>query len=234
MTTYYRVDGRKLTFGEYWRMSPDAFSFLIVAGMKLIGMPLKFNFAIPRPDRLFLVDFDELPKPARIGMKPLIRGAEKAGMELVFCHRLAVPEPHRLGAAALLIDESCETGLMVIYGKDRAAEENQMSCASRFADDTLAVTTTMKKTMVPVPDMQVERYPGASPATLIKRHREHMEKLEGEGLVPVPINPDRYEEFVLECELRYVDFHISRGVFVPMTDEELDEISGKNNDEEEE
>ena len=54
------------------------------------------------------------------------------------------------------------------------------------------------------------------------------------GSTPVPINPDRYEEFVLECELRYVDFHISRGVFVPMSDEELDEISGKNNDEDEE
>lgn len=234
MTTYYRVNGRKLTFGEYWRMSPDPFSFLIVAGMKLFGMPLKFNFAIPRPDRLFLVDFDELPKSARSGMKKMILGAEKAGMELVFCHRLAVPEPHRIGTAALLIDESCETGLMVIYGKDRATEERQMSCASRFADDTLAVTTTMKKTMVPVPDMSVERYPGASPATLIKRHREHLEKLADEGLVPVPINPNRYEEFVLDCELRYVDFHISRGVFVPMTDEELDAISGNKDDEDDE
>ena len=41
-----------------------------------------------------------------------------------------------------------------------------------------------------------------------------------------PLDPDRLPEFVHAWELRYVDFHIGRGVFVPMTDAELDAITG--------
>lgn len=227
MTTFYRVDGGKLTYAEYWRMSGDPFAFLIAAGMKFFGFPMRFNFAIPRPDRLFVVEFDELPAAARRGMGPPIRAAEKkAGLRLIFCHRLAVPEPHRVGAAALLLDEENETSLMVMFGQHGGQREVHLTCVSRFPDDTLASTTTMKKALVPVPGSDIERYPGADPATLYARHRGHLERLAGHGLVPVLLDPHRLEGFVLECELRYVDFHIGRGVFVPMTDDELDAISG--------
>lgn len=227
MTTYYRVDGAKLTYAEYWRMAPDPLSFLLVAGRKLIGFPLYFNFAIPRPDRLFLVNFDELPASARHAMGPAIRSAEKTGLRLIFCHRLAVPEPNRLGAAALLLDDEDTTGLMIICGQQGEHRELQVSCASRFADDTLATTTTMRKSMEPVPGQDVERYPGSSAGQLYRRHREHLERLESQGLIPVPLDPDKLEEFVLSCELRYVDYHIARGVFVPMTEDELDAVSGR-------
>ena len=39
--------------------------------------------------------------------------------------------------------------------------------------------------------------------------------------MPLRFDDARLEVFVLEWELKYVDFHIDRGVFVPMTDEEL-------------
>ena len=227
MTTFYRVDGGRMTFAEYWRMSPEPVSFLIAAGMKLIGLPVRFNFAIPRPDQLFIVDFAELPGSAQQGMKAAIRSAEKAGLRLVFCHRLAVPEPHRLGAAALFLDETNETSLMVMYGQQGEAREVHATCASRFADETLCTTTTMKKTMTPVPGSDIERYPGADPRTLYARHRDHLERLAGRGLIPVPIDSDELPDFVLKCELRYVDFHIGRGVFVPMSEAELEKICGR-------
>lgn len=226
MTAFYRVDGAKLTYAEYWRMSPDPFSFLVAAGMKLVGFPIRFNFAIPRPDRLFVVEFDELPAAARHGLKPAVGAAEKAGLRLVFCHRLAVPEPTRLGTAALFLDDDNETSLMAMYGQQGEQREVHATCASRFADGSLCTTTTMKKTMVPAPDQDIERYPGADTAALYARHRDHLGRLAGRGLLPVALDPGRHEEFVLACELRYVDFHIGRGVFVPMTDAEVDAVSG--------
>lgn len=224
MTTFYRVDSRKLTFAEYWRMSPDVFSFLVAAGLKVIGLPIRFSFAIPRPDKLFVVEFDELPAAARNGMKRALRDAERAGLRLAFCHRLAVPERHRLGAAAVLLDDARQTAFSVIYAQHGAQRECQLSAVSRFADDTLACTTTIKKTMVPVPGSDVDRYPGADPAAIYDRHRAHLERLAGQGLVPVLLDEHRLPDFVHECEVRYVDFHIGRGVFVPMTDDELDAL----------
>jgi hypothetical protein len=226
MTTYYRVDGGQLTYAEYWRMSPGLFPFLVAAGLKFLGSPIPFTFAVPRPDRLFLVEFDELPAVARQGMKRAVHRAEAAGLELVFCHRLAVPEPHRLGAAAVFLDSTGETTMSVLFAQEGATRQSQLSCVSRFADESLGCTTTVRKSMEVVPGTHVERYPGADPAALLARHRDHLGRLEGEGLVPVPIAANRLADFVLACEVRYVDFHIGRGVFVPMTDDELDAISG--------
>jgi hypothetical protein len=227
MTTYYRVDGGTLTYAEYRRMAPDPFSFLIAAVRKFIGLPVRFRFAIPRPDRLFIVDFAELPDVAASAMRPLVHKAQAMGLRLGFYHRLAIPEPHRIGAAAALLDSIEWTCLYVIFGKDREQRQVQMTCASRFSDGSLAITTTMPKTMEPVPTSRIERHPGADPPTLYGRHQRHLERLASAGLLPLRIDPDRLADFVLEWELRYVDFHIGRGVFVPMTDEELDRLCGR-------
>ncbi len=223
MTTFYRVDGGRVRFSEYWRMAPDPLSFLIAAGRKLFGVPIYFNFAIPRPDRLFVVEFEELPESARFAMKPSIRSAEDAGLELAFIHRLVVPERSRFGAAALLTDRSHTSALMIMYGEQQARTELHLSFGSRLADDTLAATTDMKKTMETIPGNSIERYPGANIRTLFRKHREHLERLDAEGRPAAKIA--RWEEFVLDCEVRYVDYHISRGVFVPMTEDELDEAA---------
>lgn len=225
MTTFYRVDGARLTYAEYWRMSPGVIAFLIAAGLKLVGWPLRFNFAIPRPDQLFVVELEELPSPARRMLGQAIRFAEGEGLRLIFCHRLAVPEPNRVGAAALMLDEENTSALMIIYGQQNAEGQLQLACASRFADDTLATTTTMKKTMEPMPNQDIERYPGETPAGLYRRHCEHLERLADQGLIALKFDPNRLEQFVLDREVKYVDFHVGRGVFVPMTEEELDAVS---------
>jgi hypothetical protein len=224
MTTFYRVDGGRLTLAEYWRLSSDLLSFLFAAGRKLLGVPLRFAFTVPRPDRLFVVEFDELPAAARNAMKHPIRDAERAGFRLAFCHRLPVPEPERVGAAAVLLDGHHESVLVVIFGLHGERREVQLGCVSWFADDTLASTTTARKTLTPVPGADIERYPGADAATLAGLHRDHLERLAARGLVPAALDPHRLSEYVLEWELRYVDFHIERGVFVPMTEDELDAL----------
>ncbi|MDB5308518.1 MAG: hypothetical protein JWO38_2720 [Gemmataceae bacterium] len=224
MTTFYRVDGARLTFAEYWRMSPNPLVFLIAAWMKLIGRPIRFSFSVPRPDRLFLVEFDELPAAARAGMGPLVDAAEAIGLRLVFCHRLVVPEPHRLGAAAILLDKTGETILLVIFSRQGNRVERHLACTTLFTDGSRAVTTTIRKTFEPLPGSHVARYPGADPASLLARHREHLAALTSEGLIPTRLEPNRLPDVVHEAELRFVDFHIGRGVFVPMTDEELDKL----------
>jgi hypothetical protein len=227
MTTFYRLDGGQLTYAEYWRLAPEPLSFLIAAGRKFIGWPVRFTFAIPRPDRLFVVDVDELPDAAQSAMWPVVRKAKAADLRVAFYHRSPVPERHRVGAAAALLDEYELTCLYVIFGQDGGQRQVQLSCVSRFADRSLGVTTTMPKTLEPVPGNHIERHPGTDPATLYARHQEHLEDLESQGLVPMWLDPERLADVILEWEVGYVDFHVGRGVFVPMTNDELDRICGR-------
>jgi len=46
--------------------------------------------------------------------------------------------------------------------------------------------------------------------------------LDAQGVTAAKIGD--LEEFVLRCEQDYLDFHISRGVFVRLSNEELDAI----------
>jgi len=224
MTTFYRVDGAKLTYAEYWRMSPNMVAFVIAAGRKLFGFPIRFRFAIPRPDRLFVVELEELPPAARRAMAPAIRWAEQGGLRLIFCHRLAVPEPNRIGAAAILLDENNTSCLMILFGSHGRRRELRLAFVSQFADDTRATTTTIMKTLEPMPGVIIERYPEATPVSLYARHGEHLERLAAAGSIPVPFRPDKLEQFIQCNEVKYVDFHASRGVFVPMTEDELDAL----------
>lgn len=226
MTNFYRVHGDRLTYAEYWRMSPDPFSFLLAAGLKTVGLPLPFNFSIPRPDKLFLVALDELPGSARFALKRPVAAAERDGLRLVFCHRLAVVESHRLGAAALLLDEQNGTCLNVMFGQHGEKRELQLSVVSEFDEDTRAVTTTMKKTMTPVPGSRIARLPKAGVGELLGRHAQLLDECAGDGYKPLRLDPNRLPQTVLRWELKYVDFHINRGVFVPMTDDEVDRLAG--------
>ncbi len=227
MTTFYRVDGARLTYAEYWRMAPGFLAFALSAGCKLLGTPIRFEFAVPRPDRLFLVEFEEFPEAACRAMEPALESARSAGLRLIFCHRLALPEPSRLGAGAYLLDDTNETGLMIGYGQSGNSRELHLACVSQFTDETLATTTTTKKSMKPTPWQSVERYPGSNARTIYEKHLAHLARLAGQGSIPVPHDPARFDRFVLECELRYVDYHIDRGIFVPMTEEELEALSGR-------
>jgi hypothetical protein len=221
---FYRLDGRKITLAEYWRLSPGVLSFLIVLLAKLLGFPPKFSFAIPRPERLLKVTLDELPASARFGLRPAIQGLQESGLRLVFCYRMPTVESHRLGAATVLIDESSETSVGVMFAQDSQRRSLELSCVSRLNDGTLAKTVTTRRRFKTDSQDHLLRLPGLDPVSLLHRHRAHLARLASEGLFAVRLNPTTQEEMILASEQRFVDFHAARGLFVPMTDKEVDRL----------
>jgi hypothetical protein len=226
VTAFYRIDGRRMALAEYWRLSPGVLTFATIAVRKLFQCPPRFSFAIHRPDRLLTVAFEDLPASARFGLQPAMRQLEEAGLSLVFFYRLEVPEPHRLGAAAVLRDDAGEIRALVAFSQERDVKQSRVSFASNLTDGTVAVTTAAKKTLEPVPVYRTARFPGADPLALLDRHRAHLARLAEDGLFPVKVDAGKLQATVLESEQRYVDFHIERGLFVPLTEEELARLRG--------
>src|SRR5262249_47807489 len=126
MIRYYKLDGGKLSYSEYWRLSPDPLTFLIVAVRKLFFFPMQFRFGIPRSDVLQTVEEEDLPRDIARNMRAMIRGFTDEDFRLAFYYTTPTLERHRRGfAASMLSDDGLTAGLVI------AAREKQAS-ATRF------------------------------------------------------------------------------------------------------
>src|SRR5262245_13455489 len=84
MKRYYKVDGQKLSYQEYWRMSPEPLSFLIAALRKLLRIPVEFKFSIPRVESLPLLDPAEIPGRVKKKWSAIIDACEDQGLQVQF------------------------------------------------------------------------------------------------------------------------------------------------------
>jgi hypothetical protein len=230
-TTYYKVHGGRLSFTEYWRMSPDPFTFLIASVAKLFG-GFPMNFSIPRPEELTYVDWDDVPPVARKQFRHPVEELEGVGFELAFCYELPLLEKDRMGAACALLGPEGKTFATVVYCQDKATKQRETSVVSRFDDDTFGVTTTAKKQLKPLPTHLSERYPGAPADELYDKHIDHLKDWTADGRRIQKITRKTLPEVILEGEQATIDFHIERGVFVPMTRAEIRKIRAAQEDEE--
>lgn len=222
-TTYYKVHGGRLSFAEYWRMSPNPLVFVIAAGAKLFG-GLPMNFSIPRVDQLHLVEKEELPKLARRELADPVKSLERAGMTIQFYHELPVLEKERIGCAAVLLDGDGYTFATVNFVKDANQQKVGVNCVSRFTDGDFGVTSDQKKELKPDPRHHVDRLVGADPEDLYERHLNNLENWRDDGLQAQRLNRDSTIAAVLAGEQGLVDFHAKRKVFVPMTKAEIRRI----------
>lgn len=218
-TQFFRVHGGRLTIAECWRLARSWKTFLALAGWKLVG-GYPFNFPIPRPESLNFVNLDEMP-PGRYrdAAQMLVAEFEAAGLKMAFTHRC---DP--LAGTSLIgcfLDPAGTTiGTFVSTALGHQYEAECMA-TSHFQDGTGGITSTARKVFKPQPHHLVEYRVRRSPAGLVERHRQNLAIWEREGKFPKSFAPSELPKVILEAQQRHIDFHIARGVFIPMTDAEL-------------
>ncbi len=225
-TVYYKVHGGRVTFAEYWRLAPDPFSFVIAAGMKLFG-GISFDFSIPRIDSLDIVEWDDVSRKAQKQLAETMEEFEGAGFQFAFVHEIPVLEKHRYGVSAVFLSKDRFTFGMANYFEDKVTTQRAASCVTRF-DDSYGFTTTEKKTFVPLPESVGFRHPGMPADELYEKHQGYLEKWEHDGKRPVRLTLNTLPDVVMVGEQRFVDYHVDRGVFVPMTKAEIRRIRAAN------
>jgi hypothetical protein len=98
----------------------------------------------------------------------------------------------------------------------------KFSCCSLLSDGNYVVTTDHDWKVTPNPGDRREQLVGAPPGAVVARHRACLG-----GLRPVAVRAEGLAEAILAREQRYVDRMIERGVYVPMTGEEIERVSWK-------
>ena len=227
-TVYYKVHGGRVSFAEYWRLAPDPFSFVIAAGMKLFG-GISFDFSIPRIDALDIVEWDNISRKAQKQLAEPMQLFEDAGFQFAFVHELPVLEKHRYGASAVFLAPDRLTIGMANYFEDKMNKQRAISCVTKF-DDGYGFTTTEKKTFVPLPESVGFRHPGMPADELYEKHQGYLEDWERDGKQPLRLSLNTLPAVVMAGEQRFVDFHIDRRVFIPMTKAEIRRIRAANED----
>jgi hypothetical protein len=221
-TQYYKTHGGKLTLPECWRIARSWRALWQALSWKPFG-GYPFKTSIARPDALEVIDPKELPDEFRERFLVLITLCEKAGLEPVFYHRSQVLERANLGAGAYLLDPTGTViGTIATVKIAGTALYSALTFTTHFTDGTVGITTTARKTFKPLPHHLTNRYGPVRPDFLYDRHRIHLKWCEQrDSKTPRSFTPQQLPGVVLETIQQYVDFHAARGVFVPMTEDEI-------------
>lgn len=223
--TYYKLHGGRLTVAEYWRICSRWQGFLYAVALKPFG-GFRFTFSIARPEEPNIVRLDDLPAAVRDRLRDPVEGFERAGLKLVFYQRPLVLERDRLGAGAVLLGHGGEVIGMVALAGHRGRWATELNCTTHLTGGRECVSTTSRERFRVLPHITAFRYPGLKPEALCDRHRENLARMETAGHFPTRFTREQLPRVILEAQQRYVDFHAARGVFVPMTEEEIDRLRG--------
>jgi hypothetical protein len=221
---YYRINGQALTYGEYWRLSPNALVFAYVALRKLLRVPMRFTATVPRPDALYLLEPSQISEGIRRRWQPAVEECQDRGLRLQFCNTLPLLERERATYGASLLRTDGLVGAAIVTSIVPSKEKTVFACLSRLANGRLLVTNDQWKKLETPPEYEHVRLPGASPEVVLDRH---LEEIQREGRRLLQSDEATWRELVLHWSQRNFDFNLVRGVYVPMTEEEIEEIKEK-------
>jgi hypothetical protein len=98
---------------------------------------------------------------------------------------------------------------------------------SELEDGTFLTTSGHRQQFAPAPGVKVFRYRGVAPAELMQRHQQHLAE---SAVGPLPVeNAGQAKRTLLALKRHTFDWNVRRGVWVPLTDRELEAL-GLSND----
>ncbi len=221
---YYTVDSRKLTFAEYRRMS-RGFAFLIAALLKALRIRMPIPMAVTRPEELLIRQPSELPQDIYARLVPLIAPCEREGLRVGFFYEepMVAPSNRTLGVAMLSDDRLVYGFLAEAENKGLTGPTRQvdLSLLTPLSDGRYLATALNPKAMDSPPQFFGISLPDAKAEEIVASHRERLRSLQDVRAEPIE---GRLEDFVLEIGRLSFDFHVGRGVYVPISDAEVEKL----------
>lgn len=219
METIYRVDSRRRTYGELWRQAATTKGFLTAALGKLMGIQQPCKFGVRRPKRLEIHEY--VPDTVEARLAPTISTCDDLNLPFQFYASIDAMIGGTTKAylvAMLHTDYSTWATAMTALVKGKATP-TKFNCFSLLQDGRYVVTSDHKWKLVKHPQDIVVQIPDASPVEVERRHNERMAEWRAEI-----VRPEQLQQAILTREQRHVDYQIERGVYVPMTTEEIERI----------
>jgi hypothetical protein len=220
MIDYFKTDSRRLSYAEYWRITSSFGAFLVGAIAKLLRIPISFGHATPRTDHLVRLESTQLPPGTAEGFGRAIADCENHGLQFRFFYTIPALGPTK-GVAAALLSADAQSHASLVHVRGTRSERTAFTVYSTLRDGTVLGTTNHKKQMEYPLEYQMVRLLDAPLGAIISCHRD---RANAQADQIVPVTDDGLEGAIVRGNNRFIDFQVERGVFVPMSQAEIERL----------
>jgi len=229
MVTYYTEDITRLPFRVLWRINwRHPIMFMFFALRKLLRWPFPPTFGIARPDRIQTREWEQLPAEVQQQLAPYLKSLEESGMGLCCFSEGPYIGDHKQYTAILKNPSgtiwATATWFWMRIGSIQESKIT-LSFHSKLADGRQIHTGAMKPSplsyLVPTDEQLQLLPPGTAPAELIRHHEIALAKA---GVDAVTFSREAWLEHALTAGQKGVDNMIEIGLYVPLTDAEVERL----------
>ena len=225
MNRYYKLDSRKVTFGEYWNIVRSP--MVIVPWVaKLLNIPMKFSSGMP--------DFEsvrqlEVPEP-----EFSLRAYEKLQPLLDKCLAMGFHSPRfftyenmrrdsRISFIALLHESGATVRLMHTLAAQVQPPQEKMLVVllSELNDGTYFFTSNQRKQFISMPGILANRLIGTGPERLLESHLQKLSEFQASNPPKLVQSQEQMDALWDRYEKSSREFGMQRGIYVWMTPEEV-------------
>lgn len=220
---HFRIDLRKATLGECWRLGQflpvRCFLVMVRLGLTTWDPPQ----TITRCEAWPAAEFTDLPADAQARLAGPVKALERVGYTVRACGSVPVLTPDvQHNCLVLLLSEDRQTGAAVVDTRVWDYRETFVNLTTRFTDGTFGLSTNEPRFFLPPDGMLYSHHPHLPADDLDEQHRRNLERWEGQGLFPDRFGPREAAAVSQLLTLRLYDTLIDRGIFVELTGEEID------------
>jgi hypothetical protein len=219
MTRYYKVDSRKITFVEYWRLSSTFSGFLGGCVNKMLGRRMKLSEGIPEPTtfRDRIAQKEELLPHLVANLENGVADCVTLGFgSICYFNVKNKLNPGESGGVHLL-HESGEVAVTIVHVKLRARERTVIGFISLLSDGKTIATSNKRPEFNNPPGVEIERLVGGGVAALWQRHSQRLERVRDATPPRKLIFPAAYEELFEAMTKKVFEHNVRRGLWVEMT-----------------
>lgn len=224
MTVWYKINPNRFTYRELWRAARRRpWPFAKAVCRKWFNVPYRATIGFAFPETLEFVDYQQLPERPRQSLGDMILQAEKLGFRFLFCwQRSTLGETKDYSAVLLSQDESTLASAMwVTAGSPNAS--TRFALGSRGEGRRL-ITSNSDHVIDGPPEIKQLHFPGKSIDEIATLHSLRIDR---RGLEQIQNVTEREAVGrIIENQQCTLAFNLARGVYVPLTQEEVERLSG--------
>lgn len=225
----YWIDCRRLTYAELWRLVDNPYAWLVLTLAKTLRLPIRIQTDFADLDRLVRVERAALALWVLESARETEAACEAAGLAFQFAFRRPSPGAIRVSVALVHLsgDRLVLGAIHVFHVRSRHLEQLRvvLALSSELSDSRHLVTTNAARILDSQPRCDAVHLKGRPPEAVIAEHRKRLDET---GAAAVPYDPDRLEAIELGYHHEIIQFHVQRGVFVPMTVDEVRRLDKKH------
>ena len=232
---YFRTENRKLTFRECWWLA-RSWRVLFLWVPKILGIPMELGAGLPapRPFEERWVDPATLPPDVREKLEAQARELMGFGFDQCHYHVLVGNLMTTDSGGCYLLHASGEIVATILYARtfspDGGIHRSDVTAfLTPLLHERMLVTTDQAQKLESSPGDDIVRLPGAPLSNLYLAHQSRVAASRGLGKLGPGriIDTAQLAQLVDAHEGRSFEFHVRRGVWVPMLPDQVEAMRQK-------